>query len=79
MIVGCRKKSNFALGFDNYTIMLIHSYSIPFSITCGSGAAMQHHNPLQDRDSSDKSAMLVGILTTNVALNFLQKIHNFYN
>ena len=74
MIVGCRKKSNFALGFDSYTIMLIHSYSIPFSITCGSGAAMQHHNPLQDREPSDTRATLEGRNTPSVARILLKMI-----
>ena len=53
-------------------------YGIPFKIICSGDAARQFYNPLQNRDTSTKSAALDGELPANVALKFDLET-NFYS
>lgn len=49
----------------------MHSFGIPFKITCGGEATSQNFNPLQMGVSSDKRAALDGMKSANVARNLL--------
>ena len=44
-----------------------YTFGIPFKITCSGEAASQFYNPLRERVSSDKRAILDGITTANMA------------
>lgn len=50
----------FALELETITKMSIYSLGIPFKITCSGEAASQFYNPLQERETSDKRAVIYG-------------------
>ena len=61
--------------------MLMHSFGIPFKITCGGELAGQFYNPLQMRVSSDKRARIYGHSTVNLARNLYidnSFLYNYY-
>jgi hypothetical protein len=63
--------------------MSVYSLGIPFKITCSGEAASQFYNPLQERISSDKRAILRDT-TANVARtifkndNIINQLFNNY-
>ena len=69
---------NFAPELETITKMSIYSLGIPFKITCSGEAASQFYNPLQERVTSDKRAVIYGKTAVNAARNFFSQ-YSFLN
>ena len=77
---GWGKMTTFAAKFEEVLLLMsIHNiFGIPFRIvSCSGEAASQFYNPLQERVSSDKRAVLVGEDTANMARNLFMNDYQF--